>query len=252
MKDSKIEWTHHTFNSWIGCTKISPGCQHCYAEAMNKRWKQNNWGPSGVRERTSEAYWRQPVKWNREAEQEGVRKKVFCGSMCDMFEDHPQVETWRVELFQLVKQTPCLDWLLLTKRPENMRKFLPWQISWGDSYPFRNVLLGTSIENQAYLDSRATALLGTPAAVHFFSIEPLLGPIDLKGYRPDWVIVGGESGPNARPMDLEWARDLRDQCKENGIKFFFKQIGGVKDKRGGLDQIPSDLRIREFPVVNTF
>jgi protein gp37 len=124
-ENSNIEWTHHTFNPWIGCTKVSDGCKNCYAEnLMDKRYGRVKWGPQGTRVRTSEANWKKPLKWNREAEAKGERHRVFCASLADVFEDkpdQPEMEQWRLELLELIIKTPYLDWLLLTKRPENVR-----------------------------------------------------------------------------------------------------------------------------------
>ena len=248
-ENSKIEWTDHTFNPWIGCTKVSPGCKNCYAETLmtrKPRWA-DTWGPAGKRLRTSAQYWKQPMVWNRKAEEEGRRYKVFCGSLCDVYEykdDQPEIDDWRGDLFGLIDQTPYLDWLLLTKRPQDANQL------YGN---WNNVWLGASIENQATADERIPHLLRHPAAVHFLSCEPLLGPIDLcvdieQGVgdlamdygRIHWVIVGGESGPNARPMNLEWARSIRDQCQAFSVPFFMKQV----DKK---QPIPDDLMIREWP-----
>ena len=254
--NTKIEWADHTFNPWVGCTKISPGCDHCYAEGWAKRtgdaalWQGN-------RRRTSDANWRLPLKWNREAEAAGVRRRVFCASLADMFDNQAEV-SWRHALWELIHDTPHLDWLLLTKRPQNIAKMLPNYDThplpdWGQGWP--NVWLGTTVENQAEADRRIPLLLGVPAAKRFLSCEPLLGPVDLtavqqtvdpgffgdclqwyhKGYcheiegisypTIDWVIAGGESGPGARPMHPNWARSLRDQCAAAGVPFLFKQWG---------------------------
>ena len=249
-ENSKIEWTDHTFNPWMGCTKVSDGCKHCYAETlMDKRYGKVKWGPQGTRVRTSEANWRKPLAWNRQAEREGRRFRVFCASLADVFEAHPQqdLDEWRHDLFMLIQQTPNLDWLLLTKRPENVMPYL--QHGWGTDLP-DNVWVGTSVENQQQADERIPHLLLVPAAVRFLSMEPLLGPVDLyyvdageviidvvngqygipdfplkKCESIDWVIVGGESGHNARPMHPDWARSLRDQCQQAGVPFFFKQWG---------------------------
>lgn len=261
MKDSKIEWTDHTFNPWIGCTRVSPGCVNCYAETMMAdRYKKVKWGPQGLRVRTSTDYWKQPFKWNRQAAAEGVRRRVFCASLADVFEDKADqregMEAWRLDLFYLIQQTPHLDWLLLTKRPDNA---LVWfdglyqddQWRWGVNIDeddltedrLRNVWIGTSVEDQRRADERIPHLLAIPAAVRFLSVEPLLGPVDLGLFgtvpgctdngghyhltadRINWVICGGESGPNARPMNPDWARSLRDQCQAAAVPFFFKQWG---------------------------
>lgn len=224
MQNSKIEWTDHTFNPWWGCIRVSPGCEHCYAETLAHRYGHEVWGPAKTTERRemSENYWKQPIKWHAAAEQAGMRARVFCASMADVFEDHPQLDYWRMRLWDLIEATPNLDWLLLTKRPENMRGMLPAE--WL-ARPLPNVWLGTSCENQEYFDKRITPLLSTPARIHFLSCEPLLGPIDMRGYRPAWVIAGGESGPGARPPHPDWLRSLRDQCQEKRIAFFMKQWG---------------------------
>jgi protein gp37 len=227
-KDSKIEWTHHTFNPWWGCTKVSPGCKHCYAEAWAKRTGQQIWGVSAPRRELSDAYWKQPHAWNNEAGRRGVRARVFCASMADVFEDRRDLDAKRARLWPLIEATPHLDWLLLTKRPQNMRCLAPW----GERWP-RNVWAGATAENQRWAEKRIPVLLDVPAAVRFVSAEPLLGPVNLgswlqsdsAGPRINWLIAGGESGPHSRPMNPEWARALRDQCKEAGIPFLFKQWG---------------------------
>jgi protein gp37 len=175
---------------------------------------------------------------------------VFCASLADVFEDNPQLTDWRRELFMLIGQTPNLDWLILTKRPENILGMIPHFV---DGLP-DNVWIGTSIETQEYLETRLPALLEIPASVHFLSVEPMLGPVRLpiEKLYPwagvlDWVICGGESGPHARPMELQWARDLRNDCKASGTAFFMKQIGGRADKRDQMTDFPEDLQIREFP-----
>lgn len=232
-KNSKIEWTDHTFNPWIGCAKISDGCKNCYAEAMmDKRYGKVKWGVQGKRIRTSAANWKKPLEWNRQAEHEGRRYRVFCASLADVFEhkpdQHKEMEQWRFDLFRLIDDTPKLDWLLLTKRPENVMDML--RHDWADQLP-SNVWIGTSVENQERADKRIPELLKIPAAVRFLSIEPLLGEVDLIsshfGLLPGihWVIVGGESGANARPMHPDWVRSIRAQCQAAGVPFFFKQWG---------------------------
>lgn len=277
MAETAIEWTAtvlpdgtslpgYTFNPWIGCTKVSPGCDHCYAETQNdfRKWNAAGWGPHASRRRTSAGYWRQPLKWNREAEASGIRRKVFCASLADVFDNHGSITSgWRGDLWHLIARTPNLDWLLLTKRPQNIAKMLPDGYGappWGDGWP--NVWIGTTAENQAEADRRIPILLNTPAAVRFVSAEPLLGRIVIprawlrqgdNGSWPmseqphtglDWVIVGGESGPSARPMHPDWARSIRDQCKAAGVPFFMKQMGG---KRKPFAPIPTDLNIKEWP-----
>jgi len=224
MKDSKIEWTDHTFNPWIGCTKISEACQRCYAETQEAvRFKRVEWGPGKPRRRTTPASWRQPRRWNRAAAAAGARARVFCASLADVF-DAEVPEAWRADLFEVIRATGHLDWLLLTKRPENLERMLPGD--WGAGWP--NVWLGTTAENQRRADERLPLLLRVPAAVRFASCEPLLGRIDLTSSLAaglTWVIVGGETGHGARALDPAWARDLRDQCAAQSVAFHFKQWG---------------------------
>jgi len=220
-ENSKIEWTDHTFNPWTGCTKVSAACDHCYAEAWSKRSGHVEWGPHGTRRRTKT--WGGPVKWNKALEGTGRREKVFCASLADVFDNHKSIERkWRDDLFALIRSTPNLNWLLLTKRPQNIPRFVP--DDWGDGYP--NVWLGTTAENQEEFDRRWSHLRAVSTKIRFFSFEPLLGPIELRSAGSlDWAIVGGESGPGARPMHPDWARSLRDQCKAVGVRFLFKQWG---------------------------
>jgi protein gp37 len=261
-ENSSIEWTDHTFNPWLGCAKVSAGCLHCYAETlMDTRYGRVEWGVNGTRVRTSEANWRKPSQWNRQAEKEGRRYRVFCSSLADVFEDRPELAPWRRDLLALIASTPHLDWLLLTKRPENVSRMIGEAIGridhadqthsarvWLMRHP--NVWIGTSVEDQDAADTRIPHLLRIPAAVRFLSMEPLLGPVDLNRhfwsrYDPgtcqddrlpaliDWVIVGGESGKGARPMQEEWVRDIKRQCDDAGVPFLFKQWGGVNKKATG-------------------
>lgn len=335
-----IQWCHATFNPWIGCTKVSPGCKNCYAETdMDNRRKRVTWGVNGTRSVTSYTYWRDPLRWNRLAGESGKRKRVFCASLADVFEDwNGQVEdskhkplyfpvyetfdeipdmrhythiegkiyasvlslpahdcentptlnhytkeyldqaydhdygdeelnekyrklketfkpltlnTIRAELFLLIERTPNLDWLLLTKRPENILKMVPE--TWREKFP-DNVWIGTSTEDQDTFRERIIELISIPAKVRFLSVEPMLGPVKLYFYNKltreartgkpgsaiDWVICGGESGSKRRPFDLEWARALRDECLESGVPFFMKQVDKIRP-------IPEDLLIRQFP-----
>lgn len=224
-KNSSIEWTHHTFNPWWGCVKVSPACTHCYAETWAKRVGQKLWGPRSKRRFFSDEHWRAPVKWNAEAEVLGARHRVFCASMADVFEDRPELASHRARLFRLIESTPHLDWLLLTKRPEHAPG-LARRAGWSGAWP-RNVWAGTTVENQEYAAERIPHLLEIPAKVRFLSCEPLLGPVDLGGWISslDWVIAGGESGGKSRPMAPEWPRGIRDQCVAAGIAFHFKQWG---------------------------
>ena len=255
---SSIEWTDHTFNPWIGCQKVSPGCDHCYAETWDARGlqqRESRWGPHAARTRTSAANWRKPLAWNKAAQKAGKRARVFCASLADVFDNHDSIDPqWRLDLWELIAATPHLDWLLLTKRPQNVPKMVfAWMLE--RTWP-SNVWLGTTVENQTEAERRIPHLLAVPAAVRFLSCEPLLGPVDLttiwlrrdgqrmtklsnslgdyvqplRGNFKDsqkihWVICGGESGPNARPMHPSWARSLRDQCVAAGVAFHFKQWG---------------------------
>lgn len=219
---SAIEWTDATFNPWWGCTKVSPACRNCYAETWAKRTGFSVWGDRAERRTFSPSHWAEPVRWNAKAEREGRRMRVFCASMADVFEDAPGLDEQRAKLWPLIEATTSLDWLLLTKRPENIRRMVPWGLR-----PPMNVWLGTTVENQEYADERVPHLVDAPANVRFLSCEPLLGLVTLRQWAIDldWVIVGGETGAGARPMDPAWARSLRDQCQEIGLWFHFKQWG---------------------------
>lgn len=228
-KDSKIEWTHHTFNPWWGCVKVSPACKHCYAESWAKRLGMDLWGHDSERRFFSDAHWRQPIKWNHDAKLAGERRRVFCASMSDIFENRRELDSWRARLWPIIEETSWLDWLLLTKRPQHVARFSPWGARWP-----RNVWLGTTAENQRRADERIPLILEQGAAIHFASCEPLLGPLKLNRWlgtptanngNLNWVIAGGESGGKARPMNPEWAIDLRDECVAAGVPYHFKQWG---------------------------
>lgn len=290
--NTAIEWCDATFNPWRGCTKVSDGCKFCYAETLSQRNPKvlGVWGPKGTRVMASESMWREPLKWNEEAKAAGVRRRVFCASLADVFEGPETVSeegyavivAARERLFRLARKTNWLDWLFLTKRPENIPAALgaithpefPHTDFWTlqQERPRPNWWFGTSVENQDAADKRIPELLKVPATVRFLSCEPLLGPVDLGAWLSDgvvcpecgyealpngdtwrcgnpsgagaecgwtggedevepeenhvhWVIAGGESGPNARPMHPQWARSLRNQCQGAGVAFFFKQWG---------------------------
>jgi len=226
-KNSHIEWTNHTFNPWWGCHKVSSACDNCYAEAWAKRVGQTLWGLEAPRRFFGDSHWREPIKWDQEAKASGKRARVFCASMADVFEHRTDLQQSRTRLWTLIEQTPNLDWLLLTKRPQHILSLTPW----GDDWP-ANVWIGTSTENQKIAELRLPHLLSVPAAVRFLSCEPLLGPLDLRSwfnrrsYNPiDWVIVGGESGAHSRPMHPDWAVGLLHQCLRAQVPFHFKQWG---------------------------
>jgi len=345
-QDSSIQWCKHSFNHVRGCVEVSPGCAFCYAREWAKRNPAvfGTWGREGVGTRVvaAEASWKDPLKWDKAAAKAGERHRVFCASMADVFEDwagpmrnakgesiHINELIWewsttrryvekggvhrrltmddvRERLFDLISDTPNLDWLLLTKRPENLNRMLPWTSEHAGQHRDRcweNVWLGTTVENQEQADKRIPVLLNIPAKVRFLSMEPMHGPIDLSPYlqdwhrsrcpwksncmwsgsscpqcghpsgKVDWVIVGGESGPKARPFNLDWARSIRDQCKAAGVSCFVKQMGSnvvgewspggygphhllrdrwkLKDSHGGDEsEWPVDLQgCRAFPKV---
>lgn len=268
-----IAWCDHTFNPWWGCANVSPGCVNCYAHTWAKRIGFDLWGAKGDRRTFPEKHWREPLAWNAAAQRAGECRRVFCASMADVFEDHPALPPERAKLWPLIEATPWLDWLLLTKRIENVSGMVPW----GDNWP-ENVWIGTSVENQEWADLRIPILLELPAIVRFLSCEPLIGPVDLghflePGYETqggdwtempsvDWVICGGESGGHARRMAPEWARSLRDQCRPRdlpyrfeGVPFLFKQTGAIlarewklRDAKGeDMAEWPVDLQIRQWP-----
>ncbi|MFM0630716.1 phage Gp37/Gp68 family protein [Paraburkholderia xenovorans] len=262
-ENSKIEWTDHTFNPWEGCQKVGPGCDQCYAEARNARFAGGtaiNWGPGAPRRRTSAANWRKPLAWNATHAEffsvHGRRQRVFCASLADVF-DNAVDPVWRADLFRLIRSTPNLDWLLLTKRIGNARQMIDDARdadAIGPVWPWENVWLGATIVNQEEADRDIPKLMQVPARVRFLSMEPLLGPVDLKLMHYEdsedrdaqgriiantrrrclhWVIVGGESGPGARPMHPHWPRSLRDQCEHAGVPFLYKQWGEWTDEDWG-------------------
>jgi protein gp37 len=231
MRNSVINWTDHTFNPWQGCTRVSPGCKNCYAEALDKRNLHStgsHWGPGVPRKTMSDRYWCQPLTWNRKAAAAGERQRVFCASMADVFDDEAP-EGQRDRLWQLIRQTPNLDWLLLTKRPQNSQKYLP--ADWRNGY--HNVWLGVSVENRQHGIPRIDLLRQIPAVVRFLSVEPLLedlGALDLRGIH--WTIIGGESGTGARPFDTEWAESILEQCRTQDVRVWVKQLGRKPVRRG--------------------
>lgn len=252
-KETAISWCDHTFNPWWGCTKVSPACDNCYAERDAKRYSpgQPLWGTHAPRRFFGFSHWKSPTSWDAAARRAGVRRRVFCASMADVFENHPDVATSRETLFDVIRATPNLDWLLLTKRVGNIERMLP--ADWGDGYP--NVWLGFSAVTQEELNRDVPKIVRIPAAVRFASLEPqleLLSFTDIpasRGQEPccggrnhpecawchgtgvrnrhplDWVIQGGESGPYARPIHVDWIRLMRDECDQVNVPYHFKQWG---------------------------
>lgn len=280
MINSKIEWCHHTLNWWWGCSKVSPACEHCYAELLTKLFGKGKavWGPAGKRWIRENAM-RDALKIIKLASKTTERQRVFVNSMSDTFEDHDGLAEARANALAFMAEHAEVDWLLLTKRPENVARMVPpewlergtW--SWENKWP-AHIWIGTTVEDQKRAEERVPHLLRLNAKVRFLSCEPLLGPLIFKkswlicergcegseiftdnptghwgsrfpytdAARPScycqkcgyalkglgwisWVICGGESGAGARPMELEWARSLRDQCTNTSTKFFFKQWG---------------------------
>lgn len=240
-----ISWCDCTFNPFIGCTKISPACDHCYAERDNKRrrWVEG-WGAGAPRRRTSAANWKKPLKWNREAAKTGYRPRVFCASLADVFDNEVPPE-WRMDLWNLIENTPNLRWILLTKRIGNAVRMVPW--SWqSGSWPQHAGLMSTIINQQEW-DRDYPKLKAWRAYAPWIGVsaEPILGPIDIGDERPDWIITGMESGPGRRPPDFAAVKSLRDQCARNGIAFHHKQNGGLIGLDGGC--LLDGIEHKEFP-----
>lgn len=260
--ETLIAWTDHTANFWMGCCKVSAGCANCYAETLTKnRMGLHVWGPPNTTERQPvKGVWSNVRAWEREAARgvpgvlgPGQPHLVFLGSLMDWAEDHPALDAIRAPMWDAIRASPHLHFQMLTKRPERIRQLLP--DDWGPlGYP--NVWLGTSIENQKTADERAPQLLSAPAVVHFVSYEPALGPVDFSPWLGDdlvhwgisWVIVGGESGPGYRTMDLEWARSVRHQCEAAGVAFFFKQSSAFRTEMG--IQLDGQI-VRKYPTPRT-
>lgn len=255
-QETGISWTDHTFNPWWGCSRVSPGCEHCYAETFAKRVghakggsKLPLWGVDEERKPASEKTWAELEKWDESARLAGVRRRVFVASMADIFEIAPErnaranevMEAGRKRLWKAIEECVHLDFQLLTKRPQNVAKLALWKRApWPE-----NVWLGTTVEDQIRADERIPILLSIPAKVRFLSCEPLLELVDLRkwlgeeGHESngpagwvqtreqsiDWVIVGGESGPGARRFDPTWAFEILHECKVAGVAAWFKQLG---------------------------
>jgi protein gp37 len=275
-KNTGIEWTDHTFNPWWGCSHAgSPACDHCYAREVARRFSSESCFDKASRRTFGERHWNEPRRWDRAAARAGVRHKVFCGSMCDVLEDVGRVFPERAKLYQLIADTPNLDWLLLTKRPENAQLHLPrhW---FAERWP-SNVWFGTTVENANVAPKRLRALLQVPAPIRFVSAEPLLGEIDFRPWMPgvhdetcdmgvdctcgaldpseaiNWVIVGGESGVQARPTDPEWVIWILEQCRQREVPLFFKQWGRWMPAKHGWDKdkLCGPVDLPDWPTVGT-
>lgn len=295
--ETKIGWTDATFNPWIGCSKVSPGCLNCYAEKLNERHSWAEWGPDGKRHRTGPDTWKIPAKLNRYSAERVLveclscgwrgrirghcpncntdnrsmtftRPRLFVASLADWLEESIAIN-WFCDLLDVIYRCPHVDFQMLTKRPENFYPRMQeafaeiaecdwpddeesglysWLAKWLEAEPPANVWFGVSVEDVPR-KSRIEWLRNTPARIRFLSCEPLLadlGYIDMSD-KIDWVIVGGESGKGARPMNINWAYSLQDQCNQEGVPFFMKQIGGEYNKNDKLEQFPPALRVREFP-----
>lgn len=237
MKNSKIEWCHHSENFWWGCTKVSPACMFCYALVLARIYKAKEveWRENGKRWLRHEKAGQELHSLAKSAKKAGERHRIFINSMSDTFEDHPGLTEAREWLFTRLEEMGSygsVDCLLLTKRPENVLRMVPK--SWLEAWPAW-VWVGTTVEDQRRADQRIPELLKIPARVRFLSCEPLLEAVSFDDLHPfdecpdgsliHWVICGGESGHGARPMHPDWARSLRDQCKAAGVPFLFKQWG---------------------------
>jgi len=242
-RETGISWTDATFNPWWGCTKVSPGCDHCYAEAFDKRVGGAHWGKGEPRRVFGEKHWNEPMKWNRDAA--GKTHRVFCASMADVMDDEaPSGE--RERLWALIDATPNLTWQLLTKRPQRYARYLP-----PSGFKHRNAWLGTTAENQQYYDvrwpelSKAAKMFGLTS---FISYEPAIGGLTILSHteKPDWLIFGGESGHGRRPMETIWAENVKTECDAVGTAFFMKQMSAVTPD-AAKKMIPAHLLIHQFP-----
>jgi protein gp37 len=281
---TNISWTTHSYNPWWGCVKVHDGCKNCYAERESNRYGYDVWGPHSERRMFGDKHWNEPMKWNKVAEREGQRHRVFCASMADVFEDHPALPRPRGRLFDLICRTPYLDWQVLTKRPENALRMMVEAGLYACENPDLpcpqpNLWIGTSPCNQATLEREYPLLRKVPAALRFISYEPAIDEVDLTGCLDGigWVIIGGESGPKAREFDVLWAEKTIGQCRAAGVPVFVKQLGenpmigdssephGWPQRRGVVDwetgkirlrdrkgadpsEWPEHLRVQEFPV----
>jgi protein gp37 len=251
-ENSKIAWTDNTFNPWIGCQKVSAGCQNCYAEALAKRYGWvNEWGKDY--RLTSDANWKKPIQWAKQAVKDGVIRRVFCASLADVFDANIPNIWWRQDLWKMIDETGKiggLEWLLLTKRPERISGMIPGL--WIQNEP-SNVRIGITCENAEMARLRMPVFLEAWKGPNFISWEPALSPITdwipfLKNWHMDWIIAGCESGPNARPCNIEWVRDLRDQCEQSGTPLFLKQL--VIDGKLTVEPELDGEKYLEFPKAD--
>jgi protein gp37 len=236
VQDSRGRWHGgYTYNPWQGCMKKTAECARCFAAALDMRFSGGeHWGPEAPRKRASGEYLAEPHEWNRRAARLGVRLRVFCGSMMDWLEDRPGLEAWRAELLELIDQTPNLDWLLLTKRPENLLRLTPWR-----GMAPGNVWLGISAGNQAFLDERWPLITQLGAVVYFVSAEPLIGPLSTRDYPVSWLIVGSERGPGARRPEDAWLDAVVGKCRQTGVPLFLKQWQLPTARPGVVEDMPS-------------
>ena len=242
-RGTAISWADNSANFWWGCLKVSPGCSNCYAEVIDKH---QHWGPAATTTRSRmKNVWSSIESWNRRAGHTGERERTFVMSMGDFFEDHPQVTPWRNKAIPLLEACTNLDILMLTKRPENVANMAP---GWLQRWP-AHVWMGISVEDQQRLDERLPVLRTIPAAVRWLSCEPLLGPLDLGDLDGiHWVVIGGESGPKYRPMELSWLLSIVDQCQRADVPVFVKQDNAKHE--GGQGRIPDAIwTIKQFPVT---
>lgn len=256
-----IAWTRSTFNPWIGCTKVGPGCDNCYAAAQDVRFTQGaRWGKGAPRHRTTKPYWRQPLKWDREAAEQQLFWPVFCASQADVF-DNEVDPAWRTDLWEVIRNTPHLTWQLVTKRVSNIPEMLP--ADWDTGY--KNVWLLATVVTQAEYERDWGRLSRIPAHRRGLSIEPQIEEIDITwnpvSMFPDWIICGGESMQQGqcRPFDVNWAEKLRVDCHIHDIAFFMKQLGSKANRRGkplhytgkgdDPEEWPSTIRVRQFPKL---
>lgn len=242
-----ISWTDATFNPWWGCTKVSAGCDNCYADAFDRRLGGEHWGKGVARREFTDNHWGRPIVWDRAAKAAGVKKKVFCASMADVMDDEAPKGA-RERLWELIDATPNLIWQLLTKRPHRFERYLPKE------FKTNNVWLGVSAEDQTMFDVRMDHLIRASinrGTMNFISYEPALGPLTLSTYPNadfDWLICGGESGHGRRPMEQAWAENIMRECKERGTAFFMKQMSALTPDQG-KKLIPEHLQVHDFPGV---